>query len=119
MVRAAARRALGRLLAPAEVEDLLLTRLVSADAGGRRAALYALARLEPALPPERLAALAVDTDPDVRLALARLALPLCAAPRRLLAVLARDADPEVRSAAALTSEAAAAPRAAPASTSDG
>jgi HEAT repeat protein len=99
LVRAAVLHALERLLRREGAARRLCDELVCERPGRRRAAVYALARLNaPERGPE-LQRLADDPDPDIRLALIHSAEALYDEPEHLMRYLAADPDPGVRQAA--------------------
>jgi HEAT repeat protein len=99
LVRAAVLRALERLLTREGAARRLCDELASERPERRRAALYALARLNARERGPELSRLADDPDPDVRLALIHSAEALYEEPGPLMRYLAADSDPGVRQAA--------------------
>ena len=99
MVRAAVLRALERLLTSEGAGRRLCAELACEGPERRRAALYALARLEARERGPELSRLADDPDPDVRLALIHSAEALYEEPEPLMRYLAADSDRVVRESA--------------------
>ena len=99
LVRAAVMHALERLLRREGAARRLCDELVCERPERRRAAVYALARLNPRDRGPELSRLADDPDPDVRLALIHSAEALHDEPELLMRYLAADSDPGVRQAA--------------------
>jgi len=99
LVRAAVLHALERLLRREGAARRLCDELVCERPERRRAAVYALARLNPRDRGPELSRLADDPDPDVRLALIHSAEALHDEPELLMRYLAADSDPGVRQAA--------------------
>ena len=99
LVRAAVLHALERLLRREGAARRLCDELVCERPERRRAAVYALARLNTRDRGPELSRLADDPDPDVRLALIHSAEALHDEPELLMRYLAADSDPGVRQAA--------------------
>jgi len=99
LVRAAVMHALERLLRREGAARRLCDELVCERPERRRAAVYALARLNTRDRGPELSRLADDPDPDVRLALIHSAEALHDEPELLMRYLAADSDPGVRQAA--------------------
>ncbi len=99
LVRAAVLHALERLLRRDGAASRLCEELVCERPERRRAAVYALARLNTRERVPELSRLADDPDPDVRLALIHSAEALYDEPQPLMRYLAADSDPGVRQAA--------------------
>ena len=99
LVRAAVLHALERLLRREGAARRLCDELVCERPERRRAAVYALARLNSRERGPELSRLADDPDPDVRLALIHSAEALYDEPEPLMRYLAADSDPGVRQAA--------------------
>ena len=99
LVRAAVLHALERLLRQEGAARRLCDELVCERPERRRAAVYALARLNSRERGPELSRLADDPDPDVRLALIHSAEALYDEPEPLMRYLAADSDPGVRQAA--------------------
>lgn len=99
VVRVAVVRALTRLLSRAGAIERLRRELLSARPERRRAALYALARVQAHESHESVAALAADPDPSVRLALLHAVDALLPDPEPLVRRLTTDPDPTVRDGA--------------------
>ena len=99
LVRAAVLHALERLLRRDGAARRLCDELVCERPERRRAAVYALARLNTRERGPELSRLADDPDPDVRLALIHSAEALYDEPQPLMRYLAADSDPGVRQAA--------------------
>jgi HEAT repeat protein len=99
LVRAAVLRALEQLLTGEGAARLLCSETASERPERRRAAVYALARLDTRERGPELSRIADDPDPDVRLALIHSAERLYDEPEPLMRYLAADSDEVVREAA--------------------
>jgi HEAT repeat protein len=99
LVRVAALHALEQTLQRVELVRLLEARLAVGTRVSRRAALYALVRLDATEAAGSMAALTNDPDRGLRIALAHAARELFGSEARILARLRADDDPAVRHAA--------------------